>query len=146
MIKVHLRKGAESPGASDAPVSCVQGLVLDSSSEIPAGAIWIDLFKPTSAEERQTAAYLEIDIPTSSDIDYVEPPESLYADRGARYLGAQMLCGIGDAAQMARVTFILTDRCIVTLRNEDSDAFSLFSRRLSSSDAPGIRPETFSRA
>jgi magnesium transporter len=73
---------------------------------------------------------------------YVEPAESLYAERGARYLSAKIMCDPEGAATMNRVTFILTNRCIVTVRYDESDAFKLFARRLSCSEADNVQPET----
>ena len=46
-------------------------------------------------------------LPTRSDINYVEPAESLYAERGAHYLSAKITCDAEGAAKMNRVTFIL---------------------------------------
>jgi magnesium transporter len=139
MLSVYFRNENRDKDAKLAPIHCVE---LGAERNLPSGAIWIDLFKPTEIDDHKVETYLDIDIPTLSDVDYVEPVEALYADRGSRFLSAKILCGVNGVAQMGRVTFIMTSQCIVTVRNDDCDAFSLFSRRLAASDAPDVKPET----
>jgi len=129
----------ESRDAVSPPISRVE---LQAEQDFPSSVIWIDLLRATEQDDQKVETYLEIDIPTLADADYVEPTEALYADRGARYLSAQMLCPFAGAATMGRVTFIMNKDCIVTVRNDDCDAFSLFARRLCASETPYFQPET----
>ena len=141
MIVVHCQKAAELAHTDGAQVSTIAAHSLGPSEPIPSNTVWIDLFTPTAAEDRKCEIHLGIDVQTRSDINYVEPTGSLYAERGARYLSAQVLCDVGGSATMDRVTFILTDQCMVSVRYEESDAFDVFSRRLGDSDVRDIQPE-----
>jgi Mg2+ and Co2+ transporter CorA len=142
MIIVHRQKAPELAHTDGARVPPSAAYSSGPSETIPSDALWIDLFNPTAAEDRRCETHLGIDIPTRSDINYVEPAGSLYAERGARYVSAQFICDLDGSTALGRATFILTAKSIVTVRYEESDAFNLFSRRLSDSDARDIQPET----
>ncbi len=142
MIIVHRQKAAELAHADGAREPRSAAYSLRPSEAIPSDTLWIDLFNPTAAEDRRCETHLGIDVPTRSDIDYVEPAGSLYAERGARYVSAQFICGLDGSMALGRVTCILTAKGIITVRYEESDAFDLFSRRLANSDARDIEPAT----
>ncbi len=142
MIIVHRQKAAEPAHADGAREPRSAAYSLRPSEAIPSDALWIDLFNPTAAEDRRCQTHLGIDVPTRSDIDYVEPAGSLYAEGGARYVSAQFTCDLDGSMALGRVTCILTAKSIITVRYEESDAFDLFSRRLANSDARDIEPAT----
>ena len=72
----------------------------------------------------------------------MEPTESLYAAKGARYLSAQIIPNADGPPSLARVTFILTGASIISVRYQPSDGFELFLRRLANFDAEAIQAET----
>ena len=110
--------------------------------DFPPSTVWIDVVDPTPEEESKLEKRFDIDVPSSTEINYVEPSESLYVERGADYLTAQLVSNANGAANLSRVTFILADGTLITVRYEESDAFNTFARRLSESAAANIHPET----
>ena len=142
MISVFSIKAAEVVSADGLQLSPIPFHALGSTEEIPRNAVWVDVLDPTEEEERKVEHRFGIDVPTHLDINYVEPTESLYAAKGARYLSAQIISNADGPSNLARVTFILTGTSIISVRYQPSDAFELFSRRLANSDAEAIQPET----
>jgi magnesium transporter len=142
MISVYSNKSAK-PSAADGPQpSPIAFRSVGPAEEIPPDAIWIDLLDPTEEEDRKVELRFDIEVPTHSDFNYVEPTEALYAEKGARYLTAQIIPDADGQASLARVTFILTGTSIISVRYQRSEAFALFSRRLADSDAETVQPET----
>ncbi len=142
MISVFSIKAAEVVSANGIQPSPIPFHGLGSTEKIPPNAVWVDVLDPTEEEERKIELRFGIDVPTHLDINYVEPTESLYAAKGARYLTAQIIPNADGPASLARVTFILTGTSIISVRYQRSDAFELFSRRLANSDAETITHET----
>jgi magnesium transporter len=142
MISVFSIKAAEDVAARDARPTPIPFHAIGSTEEIPPNAVWVDVLNPTEEEERKVEQRFDIDVPTHLDINYVEPTESLYAAKGARYLTAQIIPNADGAASLALVTFVLTGSSIISVRYQRSDAFELFSRRLADFDAETIQPET----
>jgi magnesium transporter len=100
-----------------------RGLVrreLDPDGEIPAEAIWIDLLRPTPEEDRRVEAVLGISIPTREEMSDIEPSEILYAEEGARYMTARVLCqSETEEPRVVPVSFILTEKALVTVRYDE---------------------------
>jgi magnesium transporter len=97
---------------------------------IPADALWIDLVEPTRAEDRLVEAHLGISIPTREEMADIEPSEILYRENNARYMTARILCH-SDTEQpmLVDVSFILTERSLVTVRYDEPKAFAMFASR-----------------
>ncbi len=103
MIFVHLPPGPESwPG------TLVERRALDPAEPIPAGSRWIDLVSPTREEDAKVERFLGIEVPTREDQADIEPSEILYAEHGARYLTARLLCRADEAEPiLTAVSFIV---------------------------------------
>jgi magnesium transporter len=142
MISVFSNKAAQLTAAVGQKPLPIAFRSVGAGEEIPPGAVWIDLTDPTQEEDRQIELRFGIEVPTHADFNYVEPTEALYAEKGARYLTAQIIPGADCEASLARVTFILTGSIIISVRYQRSEAFDLFSRRLAESGAEAIQPET----
>jgi len=111
MIVVHCQKAAELAHTDGAQVSTIAAHSLGPSEPIHPTLSGSIFSQPTAAEDRKCEIHLGIDVQTRSDITMSNKPDLLYAERGARYLSAQVLATSGRLAAMDRVTFILTDQC-----------------------------------
>ncbi len=124
MIIVH-RAQPDNPGLLDRQV-------LAAADAIPPDAIWIDLVRPTSDEDRKTERFLGIEVPTREDQQDIEPSELLYAEHGARYLTTRLLTRADeDEPELVGITFILKDNALVTVRYAEPRAFAMFATKAS---------------
>ena len=95
------------------------------ASRFPADALWIDLIEPTREEDRLVEAHLGIEIPTREEMADIEPSEILYNENNARYMTARVLCSSDtETPQLIDVSFILTERALVTVRYGEPRSFS----------------------
>jgi magnesium transporter len=98
--------------------------------DIPQDALWIDLVEPTREEDQLVEAYLGIDVPTRDEMAEIEPSEILYVDNGTRYMTARILCATSsDMPRLADVSFILTEKSLVTVRYDEPRSFAMFTSR-----------------
>lgn len=97
---------------------------------LASDAIWIDLFEPKPEEDKLVEASIGASVPTRAEMVEIEPSSRLYIEDGARYMTASVLCK-ADAARpvLTAVTFILTERTLVTVRYDDPKPFETFVAR-----------------
>lgn len=113
-----------------------QGLVRRGGIEACAGAVWIDLLNPGKEDEAAVERLIGIGIPTREEMREIETSSRLYQDGGAQYMTAMLLYQVETPAPIATdVTFILTDRQLVTVRYADMKSFPLFLSRAEKGDA-----------
>jgi magnesium transporter len=125
MIVIH-RPAKREDGASDA----LDRQVWQAGDPIPEDALWIDLIEPTRDEDRLVQDHLNIEIPTREEMADIEPSEILYHENNARYMTVRILChSETDQPKLADVSFILTDRALVTVRYDEPRSFSMFMTR-----------------
>lgn len=81
-----------------------------------AEAVWIDLDRPTEAEEDAVEAALGIDIPTREDMQEIEVSSRIYHESGALFLTAQVVAS-HDArdTEIGPVTFVVLPKRLVTV-------------------------------
>jgi magnesium transporter len=97
---------------------------------IPGDALWIDLIEPTREEDKLVEDHLSIQIPTREEMADIEPSEILYNENNARYMTARVLCSSDtDTPKLLDVSFILTERALVTVRYGEPRSFTLFMSR-----------------
>jgi len=53
---------------------------------LPENAVWIDLIKPTPAEDHAVERLAGIAVPTREDMQEIEISSRLYIENGARYM------------------------------------------------------------
>ncbi|MEW5683730.1 MAG: magnesium transporter CorA family protein [Pseudomonadota bacterium] len=95
-----------------------------------AEVVWIDLFKPTREEELAVEAALGVQLPTTEEMQALEPSSRLYQEGGATFMTATLLARSHQDAPFATpVTFVLARGMLVTLRYEQLRAFTVFSER-----------------
>lgn len=93
-------------------------------------AVWIDLFNPTSEEERAVERALGVEMPTHEEMREIEVSSRLYHEDGAIYMTATVLSKSDTAQPEATVvTFILVGERLVTLRYGEPMPFRTFSSR-----------------
>ena len=141
MITVHSQTATPTMQSNASQAPQIASRPLGSREAITSNPLWIDLYRPTAEEDRKCEAHLGIDIPTRSDINYVEPAGSLYASQGVRYLCARLIHEVEGSTSTSSVIFILTSVSMVTVRYQDYAAFNSFARRLAEANAEDIPPE-----
>src|SRR6195952_1980782 len=109
---------------------------------LPENAVWIDLVKPTAAEDHAVERLAGIAVPTREDMEEIEISSRLYIENGARYMTATLMCQSDtDMTRTTAVTFILTGHRLVTVRYDSPKPFALVENKLARGCAPGITGE-----
>ena len=125
MILIH--KPAEVVGPQG---ESLDRTVLPPGEPIPPDAMWIDLIEPTREEDRLVESHLNIEIPTREEMADIEPSEILYHENNARYMTARVLCSSDtESPKLIDVSFILTERALVTVRYGEPRSFNMFMAR-----------------
>ena len=62
--------------------------------KLPENAVWIDLVKPTAAEDKAVERLAGIAVPTREDMQEIEISSRLYIENGARYMTATLMCAV----------------------------------------------------
>lgn len=95
---------------------------------VPAGAPWIDLLRPTKAEEQAVEQALRIELPTPEEMAEIEPSSRLYQQNGATFLTAHVIFhSETDQPSVTPISFILAGRRLVTIRYEEPRSFQVFA-------------------
>ncbi len=111
--------------------SCLDRHMLEAGQSIPADALWIDLMEPTREEDNLVEQHLGIEIPTRDEMQDIEPSNLLYQENGARYMTARILCSSDTSTpKLTPISFITTDKAMVTVRYDEPRSFLGFSNRV----------------
>jgi magnesium transporter len=91
------------------------------------GYVWIDLFDPSEPEEKSVEVLFGIEIPTRDEIHDIEISSSLYQENNAAYATASLVIqtDLSDL-EIHRVSFILVQNTLITLRYVEPRAFKQF--------------------
>src|ERR1700748_1272472 len=115
---------------------------IEDPSRLPDNAVWVDLVKPTAAEDRAVEKLAGIAVPTREDMQEIEISSRLYIENGARYMTATLMCAADtDNPRTTAGTFILANHRLVTVRYDEPKPFSLVENKLARSCPPGITGE-----
>jgi magnesium transporter len=99
-------------------------------SNMPDGLVWIDLHNPTREEEQAVERMLGIEVPTRDEMAEIEESSRLYEEDGALVMTAVLVEATGRAQpSRTQVTFVLTRRCLVTVRYADPIPFRAFEAK-----------------
>jgi magnesium transporter len=110
--------------------------------KLPEAAVWIDLMKPTSAEDKAVERLAGIAVPTREDMQEIEISSRLYIENGARYMTATLMCQADtEAPKTTAVTFILSAHRLVTVRYDEPRPFVLVENKLGRNCPAGITGE-----
>src|SRR5262249_5316701 len=116
--------------------------VVESTGEIPEGAVWLDLVTPTQPEDKQVERALGIAVPTREEMQEIEVTSRLYVENGARYMTATLMCqSETDAPKTTAVTFILSGHRLVTVRYDEPRPFMIVGHKLSPVCPAGVNAE-----
>src|SRR5215218_2284514 len=125
MILIH-----QPANRAGAPENALDRHILQMGESIPDDTLWFDLVEPTREEDRLVEKHLGIEIPTREEMADIEPSEILYHENNARYMTARVLChSETETPKLVDVSFILTDRALVTVRYDEPRSFSMFMTR-----------------
>src|SRR6202022_720112 len=109
---------------------------------LPESAVWIDLVKPTAAEDKAVERLAGIAVPTREDMQEIEISSRLYIENSARYMTATLMCAADtENPRTTAVTFILASHRLVTVRYDAPKPFMLVENKLARSCPPGITGE-----
>jgi magnesium transporter len=110
--------------------------------KLPEAAVWIDLMRPTSAEDKAVERLAGIAVPTREDMQEIEISSRLYIENGARYMTATLMCQADtEAPKTTAVTFILSAHRLVTVRYDEPRPFVLVENKLGRNCPAGITGE-----
>src|SRR5713101_2860300 len=122
--------------------SSLKKAVVKDLSELPENVVWIDLVKPTAAEDRAVERLAGIAVPTREDMQEIEISSRLYIENSARYMTATLMCAADTQnPRTTAVTFILASHRLVTVRYDAPKPFMLVENKLARSCAPGVTGE-----
>jgi magnesium transporter len=111
-------------------------------SALPESAVWIDLVKPTAAEDRAVEGLAGIAVPTREDMQEIEISSRLYIESGARYMTATLMCDADtENPRTTAVTFILANHRLVTVRYDAPKPFVLVEHKLARACPSGVTGE-----
>jgi magnesium transporter len=109
---------------------------------LPDNAVWIDLVKPTAAEDKAVERLAGVAIPTREDMQEIEISSRLYMENGARYMTSTLMCAADtESPRTTAVTFILASHRLVTVRYDEPKPFVLVENKLARNCASGITGE-----
>jgi len=113
-----------------------QGLARRANADTCAAAVWIDLVNPSKEEEAFVESTLGVDIPTREEMREIEVSSRLYQENGAHFMTAMLLHLVDTPnPQATDVTFILTDKRLITVRYADMKPFPMYLARAEKGDA-----------
>src|SRR5689334_4122339 len=100
-------------------------------AEFPEGAVWIDMFAPTVAEDKLVERSLGVAVPTREEMQEIEVTSRLYIENGARYMTATMMCQSDtESPKTTAVTFILSGHRLITVRYDEPRPFAIVNNKL----------------
>jgi magnesium transporter len=103
----------------------------DADGKVPERAVWLDLYGPTSAENKLVERALGIAVPTREEMQEIEVTSRLYVENGARYMTATLTCHSDtDVPRTTPVTFILSGHRLVTVRYDEPKPFAIVGAKL----------------
>lgn len=105
--------------------------VAENPQVLPENVLWIDLLMPDVQEERFVEAALGLDIPTREELAEIEDSSRFYEESGAIFMTTAVVMGITDRRpEIAQLTFVLTRRCLVTVRYAELSPFLQFEAKV----------------
>ncbi|MET0968147.1 MAG: CorA family divalent cation transporter, partial [Tardiphaga sp.] len=117
--------------------------VPDDLSALPDDAVWIDMVKPSPAEDKAVERLAGVEIPTREDMQEIEISSRLYIENGARDRTASLMCGSDtESPRITAVTFILTRNRLVTVRYDAPRPFAAVELKLGRIAPPAANGET----
>ena len=105
-------------------------LVQIPDDQLNSSAIWYDLISPTASERILLGKQMGVELPTREEMEEIELSARLYLEDDAVFLTVSALSAVDTPDPvMAPVTFVLTDRAVITLRYHAPRALTTFTQR-----------------
>ncbi|MDX2074651.1 MAG: magnesium transporter CorA family protein [Alphaproteobacteria bacterium] len=105
--------------------------VLGVDDPIPENVLWVDLENPSHAEEESLKKNLGVTVPTSEEIWKNHVLNRMYTENGFSYMTAAVINKVNTPYPETRaVTFILSRRYLVTIRQVSPTSFKNFAQRI----------------
>ena len=96
-----------------------------------AEALWLDLYEPTAEERARVEAAIGLQLPTHEEMREIEPSSRLYAEDGAVFMTGTFISHADEAVPTSdAITFVLTQRTLLTMRYSDPRPIATFAQRL----------------
>jgi len=122
--------------------SSLKKVAITDLDALPESAVWIDLVKPTAAEDKAVERLAGIAVPTREDMQEIEISSRLYVENSARYMTSTLMCAADtENPRTTAVTFILASHRLVTVRYDEPRPFVLVENKLARNCAAGITGE-----
>jgi magnesium transporter len=110
------------PGCETLPIDA------DKVDTLPESVVWVDLVAPTRQEEKLAERLIGLNIPTRTEMLEIEPSSRLYERGGVTVMTMTALYWINkDCPGVDPVSFILTDKHLVTVRYVEPTSFEAFA-------------------
>jgi len=102
--------------------------------------LWVDVKSPTLEELAAVQVLIGAELPTRAEMEEIEPSSRLSVEDGVLYLTATLPCRSGGGNPgVTAVSFVLTDRFLVTLRYDDPGTVPLAIKLMTT---PATAPST----
>ncbi len=102
--------------------------------KIPDNVVWIDAVEVTREEEQLIESKYDIEMPTRAEMQEIEASSRLYREGQAVFMTSTMLIKTEtENPETTAVTFILTNKVLVTLRYAEPWSFRVYTSRLAKS-------------
>jgi magnesium transporter len=112
-----------------------QNLIRREASDTCEAAVWIDLVNPSAEEEHAIERMVGLQVPTREEMSEIEVSSRLYQEKGAHFMTATVLYHVDlPDPQATAITFILTDKQLITVRYAEPRSFQLFLSRAQKGD------------
>jgi magnesium transporter len=112
------------PGGDSLQVATLEEL--SESKETLIEAFWIDLLKPEPAEEQFVEKLLDVNIPSSEEMQEISESSRLFQEDGVLYVSCWVLCFDSPIPINTSVTFVITNKQFISIRYSDHHAFRIF--------------------
>jgi len=99
---------------------------LSASKETLIEAFWIDLLKPEPEEEQFVEKLLDVNIPSSEEMQEISESSRLFQEDGVLYVSCWVLCFDSPIPINTSVTFVITNKQFISIRYSDHHAFRIF--------------------
>lgn len=99
---------------------------------LPDGVVWIDLLSPDEAERSHVGQLAGCELPTREEMKEIEASSQTYVEGDAIYLTSPVIARADSAhPQQGELSFVLTQRHLISLRYTEPRSVALFALRVS---------------
>jgi magnesium transporter len=112
------------PGGDSLQVATLEDL--SASKETLIEAFWIDLLKPEPGEEQFVEKLLDVNTPSSEEMQEISESSRLFQEDDILYASCWVLCFESVIPVNTSVTFVVTKNQFISIRYSDHHAFRIF--------------------